>query len=105
MDINNFLKNIPVAANEQFETILDTRNCKIERIVSRGHSSPEGFWYDQEKDEWVMVMKGSAGLLFAGQDEVFVLNPGDYIYIPKHRKHRVVWTAPDQETIWLTVHC
>lgn len=104
MDVKNFLENITAAADEQFEIIVDTHNLKIERIISHGHNSPEGFWYDQEKYEWVMVMKGSAGLLFEGQDEVVVLNAGDYTHIPRHRKHRVAWTAPDQETIWLAIH-
>jgi hypothetical protein len=31
--------------DELFTTLLNTGNVRIERIVSHGHASPEGFWY------------------------------------------------------------
>jgi cupin 2 domain-containing protein len=74
---------------------------RIEQIVSRGHSSPEGFWYDQSEDEWVMVLKGSAKLSF--DNGSIDLNPGDHINIRAHQKHRVDWTNPAENTIWLAV--
>ena len=92
------------SADEVFEELVSTERVRIERIVSDGQSSPEGFWYDQEQDEWVMVLRGSAGLAFEGSDEVVNLNPGDWINIPAHKKHRVEWTDPDEKTIWLAVH-
>jgi cupin 2 domain-containing protein len=72
--------------------------------VSRGHTSPEGFWYDQEEHEWILLLKGGAILLFENQQCSISLGPGDYLDIPAHIRHRVEWTDPDQETVWLAVH-
>lgn len=73
----------------------------IERIVSLGHASPDGFWYDQPENEWVIVLKGAARLRFeAGVVEMTV---GDFINIPAFQKHRVDWTTPDEPTVWLGV--
>jgi cupin 2 domain-containing protein len=90
--------------DELFEDIVATDEVKIERIVSLAHASPPGFWYDQGRDEWVILLRGSAGLLFQGPDETVVLKPGDWLNIPAHRKHRVEWTDSDEKTIWLAVH-
>jgi len=79
-------------------------NVRIERIVSHGQATPAGAWFDQEWDEWVIVLKGSAGLLFAGDSAALALGPGDHVHIPAHARHRVHWTAPDQATVWLAVH-
>lgn len=97
----NISDHIP---EELFQEILKTKNFKIERIVSRGHSSPDNEWYDQEENEWVILLKGSAGLLFEEDENVVFLKPGDYINIPSHTKHRVEWTDPDTETVWLAIH-
>ncbi len=91
-------------SEEIFETILQKSGCRIERILSRGHSSPEGFWYDQDETEWVMLVQGQAGLRFERHDDVVILNPGDYLQIERHTRHRVEWTDPDGDTIWLAVH-
>ncbi len=88
---------------EIFETLTDSGKVRIERIVSHSSRSPEGFWYDQEESEWVIVLTGSAGLRFEGDDEVLVLKPGDWVDIPAHWKHRVEWTDPVQKTVWLAV--
>lgn len=90
--------------DELVGTILKTSNIRIERIVSHGHCSPEGFWYDQDEHEWVILLKGSAGLRFEDQSEIITMHPGNYINIEKHRRHRVEWTDSGQETIWLAVH-
>lgn len=90
--------------NELIEAILQTPGLRIERIVSRSQSSPEGFWYDQADNEWVILLKGSAGLRFEGRENVLALKPGDYIRIDRHQRHRVEWTDPDQETVWLAIH-
>ncbi|MEZ6091453.1 MAG: cupin domain-containing protein [Pirellulaceae bacterium] len=66
------------------------------------HASPEGFWYDQEENEWVVVLKGEAALLFEDGESVQMM-PGDHVLIPAHRKHRVQWTTPDEPTVWLAV--
>jgi cupin 2 domain-containing protein len=87
---------------EMVATLLDAANVRIERIVSHGHASPSGFWYDQDRHEWVVVLKGAARLRF--EDETIEMKPGDFVNIPAHKKHRVEWTTPDEPTIWLAVH-
>ncbi len=105
MDVKSVFTQIPeVLPEELFETLAQSENVTIERIVSRGHCSPENFWYDQEEHEWVLVLKGRAGLLFEGEHEAVVLGPGDYINIPAHVRHRVAWTDAGQETVWLAVY-
>ena len=95
---------IPASSNKEiFEELFKTNNVTIERIISAGHRSPESGWYDQESNEWVLVLKGSATLAFEDQNSID-LNEGDYINIPSHTKHIVTWTAPDRETIWLAIH-
>jgi cupin 2 domain-containing protein len=91
-------------ADELMETLLQGGGFRLERIVSRGHASPENFWYDQEHSEWVMLLSGSARLLFADSGEEIELHPGNYLIIPAHRKHRVAWTDPDQPSVWLAIH-
>jgi len=90
--------------DELFETLHDAESLRIERIVSHGHASPEAFWYDQDHDEWVLVLQGRAKLLFEGDDDPLEMEPGDYINIPAHTRHRVEWTTPDEPTVWLAVH-
>src|SRR5438876_3915148 len=88
--------------DELFSTLLEAASVRIERIVSGGHASPEGFWYDQDQHEWVIVLKGAARLRF--EDGLVEMKPGDCINIPAHKRHRVEWTTPDEPTIWLAVH-
>ena len=88
---------------ELTETIAALAGARIERIVSFGQASPEGFWYDQEEDEWVAVLQGEARLRLVDPEESVHLLPGDHVLIHAHRKHRVEWTAPDVPTIWLAV--
>jgi cupin 2 domain-containing protein len=105
MDIKNIFSGIrKQTPDEILETILQTDQFKIERIISQSHATTEGEWYDQDKNEWVLVLKGNAGLLFEGNDKTIIMKTGDYINIPAHRKHRVEWTDPEEETIWLAVH-
>lgn len=89
---------------ERFSTLADAQGVKIERIVSHGQASPPGFWYDQDFDEWVLVLAGSAALRLDGEAEVRVLRPGDHLFIAAHRKHRVEWTDAAAPTIWLAVN-
>jgi len=101
----NFFSDIPHAIDgEVFDTILSSDRCDIERIISKGHKSPSDYWYDQERNEWVMVLKGAAKLKFKSSSKIIEMMPGDYLLIPAHCKHRVEWTDPDVETIWLAVH-
>jgi len=89
---------------ERFDTLCASGAVRIERIVSRGHASPEGFWYDQEWSEFVLVVKGSAALRLENEKDPKVLKAGDYLNIPAHLKHRVEWTDPGEDTVWLAVH-
>lgn len=89
---------------EQFVPLLTTADVRVERIVSRGHASPEGSWYDQPQPEWVAVLAGSAGLQFEGETAARILRRGDYLHIPAHVRHRVAWTDADEPTVWLAVH-
>jgi cupin 2 domain-containing protein len=91
--------DLPVELTEQ---LLSCGNVRIERIVSRGHASPRGFWYDQEEDEWVAVLSGGARLAVEG-DGVREMGPGDWAWLPAHLRHRVEWTDPEVETVWLAV--
>ena len=88
---------------EVFDTLLESDNVKIERIISKGHKSPDAGWYDQDKHEWVMIVKGEAIIQYINNSTVS-MKAGDYINIPAHTKHRVKWTDPDKETLWLAVH-
>ncbi len=99
----NLLKDLPDdLSKEVFDDILNHKQLRIERIVSTGQRTPEGDWYDQEDHEWVLILQG-AGELTYEDGSVIHLEVGDYTNIPAHTKHRVSWTAPDQETIWLAV--
>jgi cupin 2 domain-containing protein len=88
---------------ETFTELLRRSGLTIERIVSKGHVSPPGYWYDQDTHEWVMVLKGAGTVAFADDREV-TLRKGDYLNIPAHARHRVTWTDPDQTTVWLAIH-
>jgi cupin 2 domain-containing protein len=102
MSANLFADLPPSLPQELCTTLLDTPNVRIERIASHGQASPDGFWYDQNQHEWVVVLKGAARVRF--EEEAVDLMPGDFVDIPAHRKHRVEWTTPDEPTIWLAVH-
>lgn len=102
--INNIFSNIPeVIPEEIFETIIQSGSVRIERIVSLNHNTPDGNWYDQDWDEWVIVLKGSAVIEFDNND-IVNLGVGDYCFIGSHQKHRVLATSFDEATIWLAVH-
>jgi len=103
--IPNLLTDLPPALpSEAFETLLESDSVRIERIVSNGQATPTGEWYDQERDEWVLVLAGSAGLVFDGAPEPQRLVAGDYTLIPAGCRHRVAWTDPNQKTVWLAIH-
>jgi cupin 2 domain-containing protein len=101
----NLFGNLPTSvAEEEFATLLTLPGARVERIVSTGQASPEGFWYDQAWTEWVVVLSGSAALLMEGEDRPRILRPGDYIEIPPHVRHRVEWTEAGAPTVWLAIH-
>ena len=93
-----------VLEEERVETLAAASGVRIERIVSTGQSSPEDFWYDQERDEFVAVLRGAAGLEIEGRDEIVEMEPGAWTLIPARCRHRVAWTSPDEPTIWIAVY-
>jgi cupin 2 domain-containing protein len=100
----NLFANLPSELPaELFQTLLATPNVRVERIVSLGHASPEGFWFDQDQHEWVLLLLGAAGLQLEGEEPVDMI-AGDFLNIPAHKRHRVAWTDPTQPTVWLAIH-
>lgn len=101
----DLFENIPSGMTEElFETLISADGVRVERILSRGHRSPDGFWYDQEDSEFVVILRGSAGLRLENEEKLLVLREGHYVNIGAHVKHRVEWTDPARDTIWLAVH-
>jgi cupin 2 domain-containing protein len=100
--VENLFANLPeLSSSEHSLSLFENPSVKIERIVSQSYSSPPGFCYDQEEDEWVIVVRGEATLEFE-EGELVRMKEGDYLTIPRHVKHRVHQTSP--ETVWLAVH-
>jgi cupin 2 domain-containing protein len=98
----NLLADIPSnLPDEVVQTLLKSSHVRIERIVSHGHRSPDDFWFDQDENEWVLLIAGAARLEF--ENEMVELTPGSFVSIPAHRRHRVAWTDPERATIWVAV--
>ncbi|MBW6507914.1 MAG: cupin domain-containing protein [Desulfuromonadales bacterium] len=101
---SNFFASIPAHLPEELIDVLaDSGVVRFERIVSRGHASPPGFWYDQQQHEFVLLLQGKAELELLDPEEHLCLQAGDYLLIPAQRKHRVVRTSSDEDCIWLAV--
>ena len=90
-------------AEELVQSLIASDEVRIERIISSGQSSPEGFWYDQAQDEWVAVLQGSARITWEDGTER-ALAAGDWLLIPAHTRHRVDWTSTAPPCVWLAVH-
>ena len=88
---------------EVTESLVVGNGTRVERIVSHGQASPDGFWYDQSEDEFVVVLSGRAKLTVEARQQDLVLGPGDAVYLPAHRRHRVAWTDPTGPMVWLAV--
>lgn len=102
--LSNVFADIPAELpDELFQTLTSSGNIRIERILSRGHASPEGFWYCQEESEFVLLLQGEACLVFAEPASTQVLKPGDWLVIKPGERHRVEWTQADGDTLWLAV--
>lgn len=100
--MSNLLSDLPSLASEEvIEILMKAESVRIERIVTRGHVSPPGFWYDQHEHEWVLLVQGSARLRF--ESKIIELKVGDWLNIAAHERHRVEWTSPEEPTIWLAV--
>jgi cupin 2 domain-containing protein len=105
MFTGNLLADVPSRLrDEQVVELLSAPNIRIERIVSIGHATPPDIWYDQDRPEWVLLLAGSAGLIFEGDAEPVLLEPGSYVHIAAHARHRVAWTDPSVPTVWLAIH-
>lgn len=106
MKQGNIFSGLPVGAEvaERFDVLVERPGLCIEHIVSTGQASPPGFWYDQPKDEWVVLLSGAAGLRCADEESIRELKPGDWLHIPAHTRHRVEWTDAAQTSVWLAVH-
>jgi cupin 2 domain-containing protein len=109
MDAGNLFADLPAdlpaaRAQEVLQALLETPRLRLERIVSHGQATPPGQWYDQPREEWVLLLRGGAGLRFADEAQPRTLAPGDWLRIPAHARHRVQWTAPDAPTVWLALH-
>lgn len=101
---NLFTLPDPLPDLESFEPLFDKGNCLIERIISTGQITPPGQWYDQERDEWVILLQGQARLAYEDGSET-ALQAGDYVLIPARCKHRVTYTSTEPPCLWLAVHC
>lgn len=88
---------------ELCQTLLQNPNLRIDRILSQGQSSQEGFWYDQTQSEWVVLLQGQAKLEFSDGRQLN-MNPGDYVLLPPHCRHRVAWTSSNPVCVWLAIH-
>lgn len=103
--MDNLLTNLPLdGQDEQFEDLLHGGNFRLERIVSNGQATPPGQWCDQSTDEWVLLLAGAARLTLEKPGRVYELEPGDFVNIPAHQRHRVEWTDPNNSTVWLAIH-
>jgi cupin 2 domain-containing protein len=106
MNLNSasIFADIPKQLSEELcQNLFSKPNVRIERIISKGQHSPKDFWYDQNQDEWILLVQGHARLeLFA--TGMLELVAGDYLLIPAHCKHRVDWTDSLTETIWLAIY-
>jgi len=102
---DNIYAAIPkLLPEEQFVTLLKQPYAHIERIVSKGHSTPTGQWYDQAWDEWVLVLQGQATIQYQQSGTSISMKTGDYLLIPAHTRHRVEWTDTEVNTVWLAIH-
>ncbi len=106
MNKPNIYTNLPHNLSEElFETLISNKNIKIQRIVSpKSFKSPKNKWFNQNRDEFVILLQGSAELVFKNNGEKVYLKPGDYINIPCNREHRVFSTDKQVQTIWLAIH-
>ncbi len=100
--IDNLFSDLPQKLPDELVVrLLNTAHVRIEKIVSLGHASPEGYWYDQDQHEWVVLLKGRARLTV--EDQTVDMSPGDFLDLPAHKKHRVEWTTPTEPTVWLAI--
>ena len=93
----------PLPCEEVFETLVETAELRIERIISTGQVTPPGTWLAQDRDEWVVLLQGQAALRFE-QGPNQSLAAGDHLMIPAGTRHRVEQTSQHPPCLWLAVH-
>lgn len=97
----NIFARLPGAKDKEvFQTLLANKKVTIERIITRGQTTD---WLSDARDEWVIVLKGAGSVRFRESRRLVKLKAGDYLFIPGNTVHRVAWTAPRQQTLWLAV--
>ncbi|MBR8379573.1 cupin domain-containing protein [Burkholderia cenocepacia] len=90
--------------DERIDLLVTSPRVNVERIVSMGHASPDGFWYDDARAEWVVLLSGAAVLEFEEDATRLDMRAGDYVLIEPHCRHRVAWTHDEVQTVWLAVY-
>ena len=102
MEKYNIFTHTEVNKEEEiFFEIFKNDIIKIEKIVSNGQKSPDNFWYEQEKSEFILLLEGYAILEF--EDREMELIKGDCLNIKAMQKHRVKYTSEKEPTIWFAV--
>ena len=96
---NLFTPNVQDTNKEVFDTLLQTSQIQIEKITSHGQTSEK--WYEQDRDEWVVLIEGEGKLLFEDGSEVR-LKKGEHIHIPCMKRHKVTYTS--SPAIWLAIY-
>ncbi len=102
MNVFHIPDNLP-QENEFFEELVNGNEVRVERIISHGHTTPEGEWYDQDTDEWVVLLQGESTLEWRDGSQI-QLAAGDALFIPAHCRHRVSSTTENPPCIWLAIH-
>ena len=99
LDISQF----DLSAKEEIvHSLISHRLVRIERIISYGQISNE--WYDQQEDEWVVLLQGNATLIFEEEQQEISMEKGSYLFIPAHKKHKVTFTSKQPPCIWLAIY-
>ena len=106
MKLHNFFDTMSLQSEKEevIETILEHSGCKIERIVSNGFPTPEGEWFEQNSDEWVILLSGTATIVYKEKRESVAMEQGDFLFIPANVCHRVEKVSKLPEALWLAVH-
>lgn len=85
------------ASGERVTEVARLGDVTIRQILS-GAITPVD--YDQDDDEWAIVLAGGATLHVAGEE--IELRAHEWVLLPARTPHRLVRTEPG--TSWLTVH-
>ena len=101
---NLFNFEVERGGDERIDMLATGQRLNVERIVSMGHANPEGFWYDDSRAEWVVLLSGAAVLEFEVGPTLHDMRPGDFVLILPHCRHRVAWTHAVEQTVWLAIY-